>query len=143
MNELDFTDGDGEAADEQDEPLRVAPAERKLVTQPYDYSVETLAQRVASGKLVLDIDYQRKHVWDTAKASRLIESLIMNVPVPVCYFAEIDNARHEVIDGLQRITAIVNFLRDEYSLRGISVLEELAGKHFSQLNCWSARPRRQ
>jgi uncharacterized protein DUF262 len=133
LSELDFTEDDTEAADEQSEPLRIAPAERKLVTQPYDYSVETLAQRVATGKLILDIDYQRKYVWDNSKASRLIESLLMNVPVPVCYFAEIDNARHEVIDGLQRITAIVRFLGDEFSLRGISVLEELSGKTFSEL----------
>jgi hypothetical protein len=88
---------------------------------------------VQSGKLVLDIDYQRKYVWDSAKASRLIESLLMNVPVPVCYFAEIDAAQHEVIDGLQRITAITDYLQDKYALRGISVLEELVGKRFSEL----------
>src|SRR5437868_7070929 len=87
-------------ADETPEPLDVVAGERKLVTQPYDFSVDQLVSDVGKGKILLiDVPYQREYVWDDAKASRLIESLLLNVPIPVCYFAENQDGTWEVIDG--------------------------------------------
>lgn len=120
--------------DEQPEPLDVAVDERKLVTQPYDYSVDQLTSHVEKAKIVLiEVPYQREYVWDDTKASRLIESLLLNVPIPVCYFAENEDNTWEVIDGLQRVQSIVRFLKNEFALRGLSVQTELNGKRFKEL----------
>jgi hypothetical protein len=127
-------DPDQEASESQDEPLDLAPSERRLVTQPYDLGVRSITDDIESGRISLNIEYQRKYVWDSGKASRLIESLLLNVPIPVCYFAEDDEGVYEVIDGLQRLTAIRMFLDDKLTLVGVSVLTELIGLKYSDLN---------
>ncbi|MEG8281134.1 DUF262 domain-containing protein [Streptomyces sp. AHA2] len=118
---------------DQREPLNLGNRERRLVTQPYDLSVGTLVDDIKKDRLLLNIEYQRQYVWDRAKASRLIESLLLNIPVPVCYFAENEDGAYEVIDGLQRITTISNYLEGKFELKGIPVLSELEGKFFSDL----------
>lgn len=121
-------------ADESPEPLDIAAGERKLVTQPYDYSVDQLVSHVEKRKILLiEVPYQREYVWDDSKASRLIESLLLNVPIPVCYFAENEDGSWEVIDGLQRVHSIVRYLEGGFALRGLSVLTELMGKRFAEL----------
>ncbi|WP_313355679.1 DUF262 domain-containing protein [Microbacterium sp.] len=107
--------------------------ERKLVTQPYDYSIRQLVGEIESGGIRLDVEYQRKYVWDDGKASRLIESLLLNVPIPVVYVAEDEDFSFEVIDGLQRLTTLRRYLADEFALTGVTVLEEIRGKRYSEL----------
>ncbi|WP_081864122.1 DUF262 domain-containing protein [Mycetocola saprophilus] len=126
----DFESGESE----QSSPLDIEPSERKLVTQPYDLGVRAIREDIKTGRISLNIEYQRKYVWDNGKASRLIESLLLNVPIPVCYFAEDDQGVYEVIDGLQRLKTIRKFLDDEFALNGVSVLSELNGAKFSDLS---------
>lgn len=108
------------------------PAERKVVTQSYDLSIATLSDQWADDHLVLP-DIQREYVWDNSRASRLVESLLLNIPIPVLYFAETDDGRWEVFDGHQRIKSVVRFLGNEFRLSGLSVLSELNGRRFHQL----------
>ncbi len=122
-----------DSAKDQSQPLNLTQDERKLITQPYDLGVRNLSDDIERGRLRLTVEYQRKYVWDQAKASRLIESLLLNVPIPVCYFAEDDDGSYEVIDGLQRLTTIDKYFRDEFPLSGVSVLKELDGKRFGDL----------
>lgn len=103
---------------------------------PIDYPFETLKSRVESGKLILDPDFQRKYKWDNdgyARASRFIESCLMRIPLPACYFSENDEKKHLVIDGVQRITTIKNFMEDIFALEGLTVFKHLNGKKFSEL----------
>lgn len=124
---------------ERDEPLDLTGDERRLVTQPYDFSVSSLVDDIDAGRLLLRMEYQRSYVWDDAKASRLIESLLLNVPIPVCYFAENEDGTLEVVDGQQRLQSIWRFISDYVppeellTLRGTTVLEELNGLQFAQL----------
>lgn len=121
--------------DEAHEPLDLTGEDRRLNTQPYDLSVRQLVNDVESGKILLtNVIYQREYVWDDAKASRLIESLLLNVPIPVCYFAENEDGVWEVIDGLQRCRSIVRFLTEEdLTLKGLPVLTELNGLTFEEV----------
>ncbi|MEU4068421.1 DUF262 domain-containing protein [Streptomyces wedmorensis] len=128
-----FEQEDEDSTAEQSDALDVAAAERRLVTQPYDLSLATLADDIGRQQLLLSIEYQRKYVWDRSKASRLVESFLLNIPVPVCYFAENPDGTYEVIDGLQRIQTINDFLTGEFALRGISVLKEYEGLYFEDL----------
>jgi hypothetical protein len=72
---------------EGEEGFTFPPAERKVVTQPVDLSVQTLSEQW-DAKLLFLPEIQREYVWDNGKASRLIESLVLNMPIPVLYFAE-------------------------------------------------------
>src|SRR5688572_23194148 len=87
---------------EGEEDFVFPPAERKVITQPIDLSVQTLNEQW-NNKVLLLPDIQREYVWDTAKASRLIESLMLNIPIPVLYFAETEEAKYEIFDGHQRV----------------------------------------
>lgn len=103
-----------------------------------DYPFETLAQRAKASppKLILDPDFQRKYKWDKdgwGRASKFIESCLMRIPLPSCYFAENDDRAHLVIDGVQRITTIIRFMDDEFALEGMTAFPDLEGKKFSEL----------
>ncbi len=80
---------------------------------------------------VLDPEFQRDFVWDTKKQSKLIESVLMRIPLPVFYLAEDDDGRMIVVDGLQRLTTFQRFLSG--NLRLDIKREELDGKCFADL----------
>lgn len=111
---------------------------KTLNLYPIDYPFETLVQRANSqpSKLILNPEFQRKYKWDkdgNERASKFIESCLMRIPLPACYFAENENGYHDVIDGVQRITTIKNFFNDNFALEGLTVYRELNGKRFSEL----------
>ena len=124
MEELEETEGD--------EPLDFPPPERKISTQPYDLSVQTLMEQWEEKTLKIP-EIQREYVWDNGRASRLIESLILNIPIPPVYFSETKDATFEVIDGHQRVRSIARYLNNEFGLSGLRVLDEFKGVRFFKL----------
>lgn len=112
--------------------------QRTLNLYPIDYPFETLVDRISgeNPKTILDPDFQRKYKWDKdgwVRASKFIESCLMRIPLPSCYFAEDDSNRQLVIDGVQRLTTIKRFFNDEFALEGMTIFKELEGKKFSEL----------
>ena len=77
-----------------------AVSERKVLIQQYDYAVRTLMDMVTEGDLILDPDYQRQYRWTDDKASRFIESIALNIPVPVLYLAEEADGSFGLLKGL-------------------------------------------
>jgi uncharacterized protein with ParB-like and HNH nuclease domain len=67
-------------------------------------TVFDVVRRMKKGQYILDPDFQREFVWDLDKQSKLIESALMRIPLPVFYLAEQDDGRIIVVDGLQRLT---------------------------------------
>jgi len=112
--------------------------DRALNLYPIDYPFETLVSRITSDtpKTILNPEFQRKYKWDKegwGRASKFIESCLMRIPLPSCYFAEDENRKQLVIDGVQRLTTITKFFNDEFALEGMSTFRELEGKRFSEL----------
>jgi hypothetical protein len=81
----------------------------------------------------LDPEYQRRHRWSVERKSRLIESFLMNVPVPPVFLYERDLARFEVMDGRQRLTALSDFYADKFALTGLQYWSDLDGRTYSKL----------
>ncbi|WP_321417610.1 DUF262 domain-containing protein [uncultured Desulfobacter sp.] len=111
---------------------------KTLNLYPIDYPFETLSSRMNDDnpKLILDPDFQRKYKWDKdgwERASKFIESCLMRIPLPSCYFAENETGKHFVIDGVQRLTTIKRFFNDEFALEGLTTFKELENKKFSEL----------
>lgn len=77
--------------------------------------------------------YQRRKRWDDERKSRLIESFVMNLPVPPLFVYESDFAKYEVMDGQQRITAIAEFYGNHFPLTGLDQWPELNGRHYHNL----------
>lgn len=78
-------------------------------------------------------EYQRRLRWDDKKKSKLIESFIMNVPVPPVFLYEGEIGSFEVMDGQQRLNAILEFFESEFALTGLKIWPSLNGRNFSQL----------
>ena len=81
----------------------------------------------------LDPEYQRRHRWSNERKSRLIESFLINVPVPPVFLYERDLARFEVMDGRQRLSALSDFYADKFALTGLQYWSDLDGRTYSQL----------
>ena len=113
--------------------LNIPPAERRLRTETYDFTVSTLVEYLKHGHISIP-KFQRGYVWNKTQASRLIESLIINCPIPVIYLSQNDDETLSVIDGNQRVSSICLFLNDEYDLKGLSAYPELEGLFFSDLD---------
>lgn len=116
--------------------------ERTVKTQTVEYDLDTLAKRIDRKTIKLDPDYQRRHRWPVETSSRLIESLILNIPIPVVYISQdvdvdvevsTETSRYTVIDGQQRLTAIHDYLRNKFALQGLETLTELNGTFYNQL----------
>lgn len=79
-------------------------------------TVQEVVKRIVAGRYQLDPDFQRDFVWKVDRQSRLIESCVMRIPLPVFYVAESQNGRIAVVDGLQRLTTFSRYLTNEFSL---------------------------
>jgi len=77
-------------------------------------------------------DFQRNFVWDKKRQSQLIESLMLRIPVPAFYLAESDSGIYQVVDGVQRLTTIRDFLSNKFPLKGLEYLQDQEGKYFKE-----------
>ena len=106
----------------------------RVVTETGSYKVSLLKDIfVSGGNYNLEPDYQRRITWNGKKRSKLIESLIMNIPIPPIYLYEKDYNQYEIMDGLQRVSAIIDFYKDDYALTGLEEWPELNGRKYSKL----------
>jgi hypothetical protein len=105
-----------------------------LLIRDVPRSVYEVYRRIEQGQYIMDPDFQRDFVWGLDKQSRLIESLLMRIPLPVFYLAERYDGKIIVIDGLQRLTTISRYLRNEFALRSMDKTNaSLSGKKFQDL----------
>jgi len=112
---------------------RFRQAQNSLVIQASDLSLASITDMVFANAIDLNPHYQRRERWDAAKQSLLIESFLLNVPVPPLYFAEEELGHYSVIDGKQRVTAVHNFVSGQLVLRGLDKFREINGLKFSEL----------
>ncbi len=92
-------------------------------------SVSEVVGRIERKRYILDPDFQRDFVWSNLKQSKLIESCVMRIPLPVFYVAEAPDGRIIVVDGLQRLTTFVRYLGNQFRLTGLAGGEDRIGSH--------------
>ena len=90
-------------------------------------------RRCERGDIILNPDFQRNEVWDKKQESELIESILMGIPIPIIYLFQARDTTIQVVDGRQRITAIINFMNDEFKLVQLKIMKSSVGKKFSDL----------
>lgn len=123
-----------------EEENETIPKDRKIYTDKSDPEVESLYGKYKRGRLILQPDFQRHFVWDTGKSSRLIESALLDIPLPVIYLSEENDGRENVIDGQQRLTAFFSFMDGkfpngkDFKLTGLKVFTDLKKKPFKDLD---------
>lgn len=114
---------------EQSEPFPYDPEFIRVDTKPFNISL--VYDMINDGDINLSPDFQRQFVWtDVGARSRLIESIMLRIPLPVFYLAQDHAGRLQVVDGLQRLTVIKQFLDNELRLRDLEYLKGEEGKVF-------------
>ncbi|MBY2965552.1 DUF262 domain-containing protein [Rhizobium leguminosarum] len=121
------------AADDDAEVRNIPPEQRRLHTETADLTVGSLHQLMVGAKIEVP-EFQRGYVWTRTQASRLIESLIIQCPIPVVYFSQAPSNNLIVIDGNQRLMSIKLFLNDAFELQGLTTYPELNGYTWAQLD---------
>lgn len=125
--------------EEQDEEILVPEKENQIFTKITDPEVISLYNKHKRGQLVLQPDFQRQYVWDSTKASKLIESAILQIPLPIVYLSEEKDGKEYVIDGQQRLTSFFSYIDGSFpegkpfKLSGLNVCSDLNGKKFNEL----------
>ncbi|MHA1268043.1 MAG: HNH endonuclease family protein [Candidatus Helarchaeota archaeon] len=119
---------------EDEQAIAIPKEQKRVIWQPKDFSIRELYEMYKDGDLDPRPKFQRYFVWDDKKSSRLIESILLEVPIPNIYLAEDDKGRYSVVDGQQRLTSFINFMDGNLTLRGLLVLDDLNGKKFSELD---------
>lgn len=98
-----------------------------------DFSIFELYRKYRKRQLILDVDFQRKNVWDDKQKCELIESILMGLPLPIFYFKQQNNATYVVVDGKQRLSALFEYLNNAFALKGLKILGFLNGNRFEDL----------
>jgi len=125
---------DGEIA------LRGIGSEHKIYCDKRDPEIASLHEKWRLKKLDLQPPFQRKYIWDEKKASRLIESVLLGVPLPLIYIAQTEDGKEQVIDGQQRLTSFFSFIDGAFPsgkpfrLSGCTIYAHLNGLLFTELS---------
>jgi len=106
--------------------------EMRIVTEQGRYPLKNIKD-ILSSDIKLNPEYQRRRVWSNIQKSKLIESFIMNIPVPPVFLYEIEFSKYEVMDGLQRLSTLYDFYDERFELTGLEVWSELNGMKYSEL----------
>ena len=106
---------------------------KKVYTETIDFSLREIKEMFDNGEIEPQPDYQRDYIMDDSKASKLIESTLLKIPIPTVYLCEEQGGEFSIIDGQQRLTSFVRFLKNEFKLKGLEQYPELNGKYFKEI----------
>ncbi len=111
------------------------PYPTKVEFAKEQYSIYDINRLITEYKEInLNPDFQRnKGLWDIKKQSRLIESILMGIPLPLFYFAENKNGGLSVVDGLQRLYTITEYIKNNFKLQNLTYIQGIKGKYFKDL----------
>ena len=103
-----------------------------ISSQPRDWTISTLREKSDKGHLILQPHYQREYVWKLKPElpSRLIESILLEIPIPPIYLGKMQGPGLEVIDGQQRLTTLIDFVNNKFHLQRLERMGSLNGKYF-------------
>lgn len=93
-------------------------------------------------ELDLSPDFQRNFVWtDITRKSRLIESILLRIPLPVFYLSQDNDGKLQIVDGVQRLTVIKDFLQNEFKLKNLEYLQDCKDCHFDKKGAKNLDPK--
>ncbi len=114
----------------------MADDDRPVVSQPADWIITALRETWDAGLLDLQPNFQREYVWRLKPElpSRLIESLLLEIPIPPLYFGKLGSGKLEVIDGQQRLRTFIDFITNKFPLQRLTRMPSLNGMTFRELS---------
>ena len=119
---------------ESNEPITdpFDPSKVKVDREPM--SIFQVLRKMSLDEIILNPDFQRNLVWDPMRRSRLIESILLRIPLPAFYLDGVEANRWIVIDGLQRLSTLEDFVtKQRFTLYGLEYLTSIEGRTFAEL----------
>lgn len=132
-DEIELIDqfSDDEDEDEDKDDFKFDPS--KLDIKTFSPTIDLLMSRIKYKEIILNPDFQRKdRIWKEIDKSALIESILLKIPIPVFYMSANDNDEWLIVDGLQRLTTMYDFIKDKFALKDLKILPQYNGVKFSQ-----------
>ncbi|OUR63349.1 hypothetical protein A9Q74_01315 [Colwellia sp. 39_35_sub15_T18] len=143
LDDESFTGIANEAEDEiieEEEEIASSEKKGKPRIRQLTPTISLIFDRLEHDEIELQPDFQRQdRIWKNPKKSKLIESILMGLPLPVFYFGEKSNGDWVVVDGLQRITSVYDFMRGEFKLEKLESLDKYNTLSFKDLDRTSQR----
>lgn len=132
---MDLESTNYEELEQETEETPTAVDAEPVSSQPHDWTISTLRDKYDRGQIDLQPHYQREYVWELKPElpSRLIESILLEIPIPPLYFVRLDTGKIEVVDGQQRLTTLMRFVTNQMKLQKLQKLSSLNGKLFKDL----------
>lgn len=116
--------------DETEEQIREKQKEIKYDIR--DFTIGYIVNSYKEGLFYIP-DYQREFIWNNKKRWRFIESVILGLPIPMMFFADMRDGLLEIVDGAQRVQTLEEYLNDDLRLKNLGYLPTLNDKKFSDL----------
>lgn len=134
---INSEDGFDDAEEDEEENEKINPYDPKLIrVDTKTFSISQIHEMINEGEIDLSPDFQRGFVWtDITRKSRLIESLLLRIPIPVFYFSQDEDGLFQVVDGVQRLTVINSFMNNKFKLKNLEYLKECNGKWYKNEKC--------
>lgn len=150
FEEIEFTDSEIKEWQEDDEisseessgefteesiSQKYSRSQLRVVRETKDFTLDYLAHALKKDSFIINVspEYQRRQRWSQKKRSLLIESFLMNIPIPPVFLFEHEYNEYEVVDGRQRLDTIRGFLENNYALTGLAYWKELNKLRYNQL----------
>lgn len=123
---------EGIGTEEEDSSWKDYPIDTLLIRNE-TRTVHDVLRRIVKGSFIMNPDFQREFLWDDEKQSKLIESVLLRIPLPVFYLAEDEEGHLIVVDGLQRLSTFLRYVDNKLPLK-LSHNEDLNKKRFEDLS---------
>lgn len=120
----------------EEEEEEAVPDAKPVLSQARDWTISVLREKMDRNQIDLQPKYQREYVWRLKPElpSRLIESLLLDIPIPPVYLGKLPGGKLDVIDGQQRLTTLINFVGNKFPLQKLVGLKSLNGSYFRDLS---------
>lgn len=127
-NEIEAEDTDSGQIEQPFDPRKIDITTKQMI-------LEVFFRRLRNNEIDMNTFFQREtDLWDLTKQSRLIESILISLPLPAFYFDGSDDNKWLVVDGLQRLSVFRNFVvKKNFKLQGLEYLTDFKGKNFKEL----------
>jgi len=126
----------GVEGDEEDDSITDPFNPEEISIDTVKFSMDSCLRRLVQGTINLNPDFQRQEVWTPDKKSRLIESLMLKIPIPMFYVSSDEKSRLTVVDGLQRFSTIRDFILGKSYLETKNEEEKGVGFRLTDLEFW-------
>src|ERR1035437_442831 len=88
----------------------ITKAQRSVRTDAYQMSIGEIVSMYENDEIIIDPDFQRLFRWNDGQKSKFIESILLGIPIPSIFVFERENGKWELIDGLQRVSTLLEFM---------------------------------